>query len=230
MADEQALGFLQDLERADETLSAAEAEIDELAADVERVRLRATELDELIVRLPIGRARLEDELTDAALQAADALRAKDEARDVQAAAEGGRSDGAKAEARRGVIRTRDALRMAVRRVAEVDDETTELEAAGANAIHEAAELEARARQLAAAFRGHPRLPEQAGSEPAAGLAGVVEWGTAARAALLVAYGGLSSEREAVIRQANELGGVLLGEPLLAATPATVRRRVESGSN
>ena len=138
----------------------------------------------------------------------------------------GRSAEAVAETRRAVVRTQDALRMADRRVAELDEEAAKLEDAAADAIREAAELEARARQLAAAFGQHPRLTEQAASDPHPGLAGIVEWGSAARAALFVARGGLSSDREAVIRQANELGSVLLGEPLLAARPATVLRRVE----
>jgi chromosome segregation ATPase len=180
MSDQQALAFLRELERSDETLREAVAEVDDLAAEVERVRLRAAELGAFLARPPAGR---------------------------------------------GLVRTRDALRMAERRVAEVDEEAAKLRAAAADATREAAELEARARQLAAGLRKDPRLAEIA-SDPAPGLAGVVEWGSAARAALLVARGGLKAEREALIRQANELGSVLLGEPLLAATPATVRRRVE----
>ncbi len=54
MSDE-ALAFLRELEAADEALSAAEAELAELGAEVERVRLRAAELEEFLSRLP-GRA------------------------------------------------------------------------------------------------------------------------------------------------------------------------------
>jgi hypothetical protein len=125
-----------------------------------------------------------------------------------------------------VIRTQDALRMADRHVSELGEESAALEDAAAEAICEAAELEGRARRLAAEFGQHPRMTEQAAPDPPQGLAGIVEWGSATRAALFVARGGLSSEREAVIRQANELGSMLLGEPLLAAKPATVLRRVE----
>jgi chromosome segregation ATPase len=223
---DEVLAFLRELEDMDETLSAAEADLDELAVEVERVRLRAAELDEFLARAPVEEERLEAERPEAERQAAHALQTRDKAEESLAVAEQGRSDEAVAEARRALVRTRDALRMADRRASELDDEAAKLEGAAADSIREAVELEARVRQLAAAFREHSRLTEQAASRPPPGLAGVVEWGSAARAALFVARGGLGSEREAVIRQANELGSVLLGEPLLATRPATVRRRVE----
>jgi DNA repair exonuclease SbcCD ATPase subunit len=223
---DEVLAFLRELEDMDETLSAAEADLDELAVEVERVRLRAAELDEFLARVPVEQERLEAERTEAERQVAQALQARDKAEESLAVAEQGRSDEAVAEARRALVRTRDALRMADRRASELDDEAAKLEGAAADSIREAAELEARVHQLAATFREHSRLTEQAASGPPPGLARVVEWGSAARAALFVARGGLGSEREAVIRQANELGSVLLGEPLLATRPATVRRRVE----
>jgi hypothetical protein len=55
---------------------------------------------------------------------------------------------------------------------------------------------------------------------------VAEWGTRARAALLVARGQVAAERDAVVRQAAELGALLLGEALPATSAAGVARRVE----
>jgi hypothetical protein len=55
---------------------------------------------------------------------------------------------------------------------------------------------------------------------------VAEWGTRARAALLVARSQLASERDAVVRQANELGASVLGEPLPALSAGEIARRVE----
>jgi hypothetical protein len=43
--------------------------------------------------------------------------------------------------------------------------------------------------------------------------------------LLLVRAGLAAEREAVVREANELGSSLLGEPLGATTVARVRERV-----
>jgi hypothetical protein len=45
--------------------------------------------------------------------------------------------------------------------------------------------------------------------------------------LLVARSQLAAERDAVLRQANELGAVLLGEALPPTSAAAVARRVEA---
>lgn len=58
-----------------------------------------------------------------------------------------------------------------------------------------------------------------------GLDGVAEWSSGARAALLVARGTVATEREGVLRQANELGSALLGESLATSSAAIVARRV-----
>ena len=53
-----------------------------------------------------------------------------------------------------------------------------------------------------------------------------EWGTRARAALLVARSQLAAERDAVVRQAHELAAVVLGEPLPPLGAREVVRHVE----
>jgi hypothetical protein len=70
---EEVLAFLRELEDTDETLSAAEADLDELAAEVERVRLRAAGLGEFLVRVPVEQERLEVQRAQAERQAAHAL-------------------------------------------------------------------------------------------------------------------------------------------------------------
>jgi len=52
------------------------------------------------------------------------------------------------------------------------------------------------------------------------------WTEVARASLFVASGQLSAEWEAIIRQANELGALTLGEPLSAMGTGALTRRVE----
>ena len=52
------------------------------------------------------------------------------------------------------------------------------------------------------------------------------WVDTAQAALLVAHSQAAAERDAVIRQANELGSAVLGEPLGSASVAVLTRRVE----
>jgi hypothetical protein len=94
------------------------------------------------------------------------------------------------------------------------------------ADEEAKELARRAGELAGALAERPRLAADAGAPPEESLPGIAEWGTRARAALLVSRGQLAAERDAVIRQANELGSLVLGEPLTTTSAAGVVRRVE----
>jgi hypothetical protein len=48
----------------------------------------------------------------------------------------------------------------------------------------------------------------------------------ARGALLVEHSGLAREREAVVREASELLGSVLGDPLAATSVAGLRNRLE----
>ncbi len=64
------------------------------------------------------------------------------------------------------------------------------------------------------------------AEPGTGPQALADWGTQARAALLVARNQLATERDAVVRQALELGALLLGETLPQTSAAQVGRRVE----
>ncbi|HEY6053739.1 MAG TPA: hypothetical protein VIU86_07385, partial [Gaiellaceae bacterium] len=64
------------------------------------------------------------------------------------------------------------------------------------------------------------------TEPS-GLGGLIEWTTRARAALFVAVGGLESERERIVREANELGAAVLGDASVVTSVRLVRERIES---
>jgi uncharacterized protein YhaN len=225
--DEPTRAFLHELERADEAVSATLAELDELAAAAEDVRTRALDLEAFGIRLPAERARLAAALVDAG-RAADAAHAT-LARADQDVAEAERKQDVERvrAARRAEVRARDAVRMAERHVAELAAERDALEARAHEAAAEMPRLEARAAELAEALALRPRLAAEAGVRPGPGLAGIAEWGTQARAALFVARGGLAAERDAVIRQANELGSLVLGEPVAASSAAAIARRLES---
>jgi chromosome segregation ATPase len=220
------LAFIRELEQADEAVAAVLTELDELYAACEAVRGRALELEAFFVRLPDERAAASlaakgaraavDESRAAAERAAEELRAAEMARD----------DERIAAARRFDIRARDALRTAERRLHDAEEHAGRLEAQADAAVDEARELTHRGRQLADALAERPRLAAEAGAPPEEGLAGIAEWGTGARAALLVARSQLAAERDAVVRQANELGALVLGEPLTATSAAGVARRVE----
>jgi hypothetical protein len=225
MADRR-LAFIRELEQADEAVAAVLTELDELYAAGETVRERALELEAFLVRLPGERsaaALAEEEARAAAAERrTTAERAAQELRAAEAAGDEDRL----AAARRFDVRARDAVGTAERLRREAEEQAARLEAQAGAADEEARELARRAKDLAAALAERPRLAADAGAPPEGSLASIAEWGTRARAALLVARGQLAAERDAVVRQANELGALVLGEPLTATSAAGVVRRVE----
>ena len=223
---EGALEFLRELERADDAVAAVLAELDELAEETQRVGERALELEAFFIRLPADLERTASALVRAERELGEAEEVLAATEAELAAAEGRKDHERLASARRAEVRARDVLRMAQRRVGAARDEAEAFARKRAAAEGEAGALEARAGELAAALATRPQLAENGGQAPGAGLAGVRAWATQARAALFVARGALAREREGVIRQANELGALVLGEPLTASSAATVTRRVE----
>ena len=226
MTDERTLAFLRELERADEDVSATIAELDELTRETEAVRTRALELEAFLLGLPAERERLALAASEAEGEAADAARAVVAAEEELARAERRRDAERLMRATRGLERARDALQRTERRVNELRERGRQLEEEGEAAERETGVLEGRAREVARSLRGRPRLAEDAGTEPGPGLAAIADWGSRARYALFVARGGLAAEREALVRQANEVGAVVLGEPVSAVSASVVARRVE----
>lgn len=220
------LALVRELERADEALAAELAMLDDLYAATEAVGARALAVEEFAARLPDERAARAGAAEEAERELAAADEAAARAAEVLRASQATGDRERIAAARRFDVRARDARTMADRRLREAGARRDELEAEAAAAEREAAELEARTRKLAEALRERPGVASDAGEPPAPGLAGVVDWVTRARAALLVARSQQAAERDAVIRQANELGSLLAGEPLPSASTAAVARRVE----
>jgi hypothetical protein len=222
MADDP-LALLCELAREDEAAAAELAEIEELYAAVEGLRGRAGELGELLASLPERRAAAEVAVREAEAASAEARAAAEHAAAALAQAE----EDELPEARRGELIARDSLHVTERLAAEARAAAAEIEARAEAADTEIRALEARAGELAAALARLPRLSEEASGEPGPGATGVAEWGTRARAALLVARSQAAAERDAVVRQAHELAAVVLGEPLPPLGTHEVVRRVET---
>ena len=225
MADPR-LALLHELERADEAVAAELAETDELSAGVDGLRVRALELDEFLARLPERRAVSSEAVVEARRALEEAEAGVTLAADEVARAEAGGDEERLAEARRFELRARDSLGMAKRRLEFAVERGAELDAQADAAERESASLDARTAELAAALLARPRLSGEAVVKPGRGPVAVAEWGTRARAALLVARSQLNTEREAVVRQANELGASVLGEELPVLGTAAVADRIE----
>jgi hypothetical protein len=219
------LALLHELERADEAVAAELAETTELSAEVDGLRAGALELDAFLGRLPEERALASEAVAEARRTLAEAEAGVRLALNEVARAEAVGDEDRLAEARRFDLRARDSLHMAKRRLESALERAAELDAHADAAERESASIAARAAEVAAALLARPRLSGEAVAAPGASPAGVAEWGTRARAALLVARSQLTSERDAVVRQANELGASVLGEELPPLGTAAVAKRV-----
>jgi hypothetical protein len=221
MPDER-LALLRELERADEAVAAELAELDELYAAVEELRRRALELGDLLASLPERRAAAAAAVREAELGLAEARTSAERAAAALAQADQEELP----DARRRELAARDSLHVAERRAAAARQRSADLEARDEAAEAETRALEAPAADIAAALARRPRLAGEAVGAPDPGTAGVAEWGTRARAALLVARSQLAAERDGVVRQAHELAALVLGEALPPLGTREIVRRVE----
>lgn len=220
------LELLRELAGADEGKRAALATLDALLACTAELRARADGVSAVLTAAPAERERLARELAEAEGLAETRAASLREAETELADAERRRDRERLLAARRLEVRARDALATAERQLASAREAHEAHERALVSAEADAPRVEAEAGRLAHELGAAPRVPAQAAEPPEPGLAGVQAWTTSARAALVVARSGVASERETLIRQANELASVLLGEPQVATSAALVAERVE----
>ena len=226
---EPALAFARELEARDAQLAGAIGEVAALQREVEQLRIRGTEIERFVVRLPEARETAAATVREAERE----LEAKREAArqaeaELERAERAGKQD-AVAEARRTALRFRDAAAMAERKLGRAVEERAALEHEAEAVQVEQPRLEEQARGVSNRLARLPRVSREATVEPEAGLAGTLAWAGRARAGLFVVRGGLEAERERVVRQANELGALALGEPVYATSVAGVRERLARGS-
>ncbi len=221
------VALLRELVEADTERSGELAELETLAAEVAVIRERSEALIAILEGAATERARLEAERGEAGGELEERTAAERETAAALSAAEAEADAERAAAARRAHVRAGDALHVAERRAAAAAESLAAFEELVAAAGREAPEVEREAAVIAESLRGRPRVAGEACRVPRAGLDGVVEWTATARAALFVARTAAATEREAVIRQANELGSAILGEPLVASSTAVVANRVDA---
>jgi hypothetical protein len=220
---EAPLAIARELEERDALVS---AEIDAVAAlqdEATALRASAEEVDEFLARLPAAREQAADAASAAAAELERRRRARTEA---EAAAEAAAKPEEAAEARRRLVRARDAEASEARILAARRAAAEGLEAEARAVEARAGALPAEAGALAERVASLRRAPKHLAAEPWAGPADVAAWATRAGAALFVVRGGLDRDREALLREANELAAGVLGDAG-ASSVALVRRRLES---
>jgi chromosome segregation ATPase len=197
-------------------------ELDELAGQIGRIGEEAAHIRERQAVLPAEREEAVRTLAEAEREVAERRASHDEA---QAAAAAGNDPAAT----RAEVRAHDLLHSAKRRALHARAEVERLDHEREQLGEQAGELHRQSAEIAALLAERPGLPDAAGRTPADSLDELGDWATEARAALLVARSNLAAQRDAVIRQANELGALVLGEPLTAQSPSAVRQQLEARS-
>jgi len=214
--DDRALDDVRRLASRDAELAAEAARLRRLGDEADAVRARAEATEAFFASYPVEETRRR-EATAAAREEREHRRA--EAARAEAVLSAARKDEERAAAERAVARAADRVSDAEARAARAVNAESELERAAAELGAEIPALEQRAAAVSAQLPELPAAP--------AGPRELIEWASRARAHVFVAAGQLDAQRDRVIREANELGSMLLGEPVYGSTPAQVRNRIEA---
>lgn len=209
-----AIDDLRALAARDGELSARVARLTELDGRCAAIRRRAEEIDAFFARYPGEDTRLRRAVEDAR---AELEERRSEHREAEAALERARDEEAKTYARHAVERAADHVRVAGAALDRAEQEHGALEGEAAALPAEVPELERRAHGVTGAVPDAP--------QPGEGLRALVEWASRAHAALFVESRQLASQRELLIREANELASAVLGEPTHGSTVDQVLARV-----
>lgn len=199
-----------------------------LVRTVDDVRARASGAHGALEAMPVDKEHAEraEREADARAQEArrellDAERRLEQARHSRRSGEAVTAN-AEREVRRASVAAIDAAATVARareRLQSLSHDERELRA-GAEA------LAVEAMEVAEAVARVPRLSASGRVVPGGSLAAIEEWGARAHAALFVVRGGLETERERIVLEANALATAALGEQVAGSSVALVRKRLE----
>jgi predicted nucleic acid-binding Zn-ribbon protein len=206
--DRRALSELRDLAGHDAGLTAEADELRRRDDDVAAIRVRAEAIDAFFSSYANQEARHGSAIAAARVDLAHRLEELAQADAVLARA---RDEDARIHAQHAVDRAHDHRAVAESTLQRAEGELAELERKAAALPHELAELERRA------------------GGGVAGARGLIEWASHTHAELFVAAGQIATSRERLIREADELASMLLGEPTYGATIAQALARVEANA-
>jgi hypothetical protein len=216
------LEYVRELEGRDEAIAAALEILSSLRGRVRALGAEATRLRAVLAVLPRERT--------AAASAVERGEAVVETRreEVAAAQEAvSRARRAREERAAAVDVARRAMERAEEELASARRHADALAGAQEVAEREARAVEEAAGALARELEAAPRLGSRPPEAPRGGLGGVEAWAARADGALLLARSGLDEERDAVVREANELAASVLGDLPVPAGVRRIRERVEA---
>jgi chromosome segregation ATPase len=210
----RAVDDLRELARRDEHLAAEADRLRELDGQVAALRATAEAIDAFFAAYPEEETRRRAAVAEAE---SELDRRREELTAAEAVLATATDDDERSHAERGVERARDHVAVAETAVERARAAAHELERDASRLPSEVPQLEERAHAIAAEVPHMPAAP--------AGPRALVGWASHAHAELFVAAGQLDAQRERVIREANELASMLLGEPTYGSTVAQLAKRV-----
>ena len=217
--DARALAELDLLVRRDDALASSAGQLLELEAAVARIRTRAETIDRFFATYPDEQARLATDIDEAT---AALERRREELTAAESELAAARTDDDRERAEKAAARAVDHVALAEAALLRVRSAHEGFESEAAELPAELQALEAEARGFAASAQ-LPELP------PSAGPRGLTEWASRSHAELFVALSQIDTQRERIIREANELASMLLGEATYGSTVAQALRRVQAGA-
>jgi chromosome segregation ATPase len=213
--DERALRDLRNLATRDAELERRARRLRELDHGAAEIRHFAEAIDAFFSKYPAEETARLEEVANAETELAHR---RAELTDAEAELGEARDDVARELAQRALARADDHVGVASARLERARRARDEL-AHEAHALPRAVpDLEARATAIS----------DEAGDvpEPGEGPRALVEWASHAHAELFVAVGQIDTQRERLIREANELASALTGEATYGSTAAQALQRAE----
>ena len=216
------LELAADLERRDAAIAAEIDRVGRLADGAKEIAARADAIGALLAHAPAEHAAMNR-------AEADALDLRQVAEhDLElAAAAVARLDRENAEVQRDLGHAQDAVRDAAARVERIACTRATLVKSEGAARADVPDLVAQAQEIAGWLADLSRVSESGRALPEPTLDGLHAWATRVRAALVVVRGQLDVERDRLVREANELGSVVLGEQLAGSSVELVGQRVRT---
>jgi chromosome segregation ATPase len=216
--DARAVLDLADLAAGDALLAAQASELRQLDVVVAELRARAETVDAFFAAYSNEQARRSAAVADAEARLSRRSAGLAEAQAQYASA---REDEARERAQHLLDRARDHVAIARESLERARSDSAALEREASRLSEEVPLLEERAQTVAAGSEHLPSAP--------AGVRELVEWASRAHAELFVAQGYVDAQRERVVREANELATMLLGEPTYGATVAQLAAKTAARS-
>ena len=212
--NERAVADLRSLARRDEHLAAEAERLRELDGQVAAVRTAAEAVDAFFAAYPEEEARRRSAVSDAE---GELERRRAQLRAAEGELAAAADEDARAHAEHAVERGRDHVAVAEAALERARAAAQELERDAARLPTDVPRLEQKAGAIADEVPHVPPAPT--------GPRALVDWASHAHAQLFVAAGQLDAQRERVIREANELASMLLGEPTYGSTVAQLAERI-----